>query len=440
MVVSLGLLVAVMAFGAGMLAERVFAADGSLLERARQVGGWESGAASPGDGGFARLAEVEGLIREESYYRPASSEAMPAFEASLEQGAASGIATAAAGATPTADLDAYLRELEYGAIRGMTAALPDDYTTFLAPVEQAPVAQQISGEYEGIGVLVGQVEQSLTITAVFPSSPAEEAGLVAGDVIEQVDGRPFAGLPSDEAFGLLRGPVGTSVDLLVRRSGRAEPIAVEVVRRAVIVPSVVYHSMADGRVAWIGISIFGDKTTEQLDDALRRAEDEGVVGIVLDLRQNGGGWVTGARETVGRFVAADRGPALYEDGSAMDLRDLTPAAILGGGQEAFDVPLVVLIDGGTASAAEIVAGALRSYGRAKLVGTPTFGKGLVQRVHDFADGSSVRITSAEWLMPDKQPIPEGGLAPDVPVENPAEGAAGTDPQLDRAIELVLGGG
>ncbi len=438
--VSLGLLLAITAFGAGMLAERVLFAGGSLLERAGQVGGWGGDEGSSGDDRFARLAEVEELIREESYYRPGSEEAMPTFEAGLERGAASGLATAAAAASPSADLDAYLRELEYGAIRGMTAALPDDYTTFLEPVEQVPVAQQISGEYEGIGVLVAWAEQAFTITAVYPSSPAEEAGLLAGDVIEEVDGRRLEDGPSGEALGLLRGPVGSSVNLTVRRPGRAEPIEVAVVRRAVIVPSVVYHRAADGRVAWIGISIFGDRTTAQLDDALRRAEDEGVEGIVLDLRQNGGGWVTSAREAIGRFVPSDRGPALYEDGSATEPGDVTPAAIIGGGEKAFDVPLVVLVDGGTASAAEIVAGALRAYGRAKLVGTPTFGKGLVQRVHDFPDGSSVRITSAEWLTPDKRPIPQGGLTPDVTVEVVADGSPGTDPQLDRAVELALGGG
>jgi carboxyl-terminal processing protease len=156
---------------------------------------------------------------------------------------------------------------------------------------------------------------------------------------------------------------------------------------------------------------------------------------VLDLRGNGGGWVTSAQETIGRFIPEDAGPALYQDLDLQDDDDLISEPIVGGGETAFEIPLVVLIDGGTASAAEIVAGAVRDYERGTLVGEPSFGKGLVQRVHDFEDGSSARITFARWLTPNKTPIPEEGLMPDVAVTN--DPAIAGDRQLERAVEVVL---
>ena len=436
-VVSLGLLVAITSFGAGMLAERDLFAGGSILRRAREVGSLDTDAVPNADAAFPRLTEVQQLIEQEYYFRPASPEAMPAFRAELERNAVAGIATAAAAATPVASVDEYLHELEEGALRGMADGLPDDYTTFLEPVEQAPVAEQMSGEYEGIGVWVEHPDGAFTIVATFPDSPAEEAGLRPGDVIEAADGRSLTGIASDDAVGLIRGPAGTKVRLTVRRTGLPELFDVDVERRAITTPIVNYRAVSDGRAAHIHISIFNDKTTAQLDAALKRAKEEKVAAIILDLRQNGGGWVTSAREAIGRFVPSDRGPALYEDHDLDTDGDLEPLSILGGGEEQFDLPLVVLVDRGTASAAEIVAGSLRDHGRAKLVGTPTFGKGLVQQVHDFADGSSLRLTTAEWLTPSRQPIPEGGLPPDIIIEMPADLGPGEDPQLDRAIETVL---
>jgi carboxyl-terminal processing protease len=444
-VVSLGLLVAVTSFGAGMLAERDLFAGGSLLRRARESGGIGGGGAPNAEAAFPRVAEVRNLIEEEYYFRPASPEALPAFRAELERDAVSGMATAAAevataNASPVAAVDEYLRELEYGALRGMADGLEDDYTTFLEPVEQAPVAQQMAGEYEGIGVSVEQPAGAFTIVATFPGSPAEAAGLRPGDVIEAADGRQLAGVTQDDAVAVIRGPAGTVVRLTIRRPGEAATFEAEVERQAITTPVVTYRAVAEGRVGHIRIGIFNDKTTQQLDAALKRAKEEGVTGIVLDLRQNGGGWVTSAREAIGRFVPEERGPALYEDERPGEGGEPESVPIVGGGEEAFELPLVVLVDGGTASAAEIVAGALRDHDRATLVGMPTYGKGLVQRVHDFADGSSLRITSAEWLTPNGDPIPVEGLRPEVVVEMPADPAAGGDAQLDRAVEVVLGGG
>lgn len=437
--VSLGMLIAVVAFGAGMLAERGIFAGGSIFER-RQVGGVDPDVDPDDAAAFPRLAEVRELIEDEYYYRPASPEARPTFAAQLERDAVAGMAAAAAtSATPVAAVDDYLGLLEDGALRGMTDGLRDEYSAFFLPPDQAILAEELAGEVEGIGVYAIQPEGRFTIVSVIPDSPAEEAGLRPDDVIEAADGTALQGIANDAALALIRGPAGSTVTLTIVRPGQAAPLTVAVERRAVAFPVVNYEPAADGRIAVIQATIFNDKTTEQLDAALRRAKDEAVEGVVLDLRHNGGGWVTGAREMLGRFVPADRGPALYEDGEADVDDELIVESILGGGEEAFDLPLAVLVDGGTASAAEIVAGALRHYERATLVGAPTFGKGLVQIVHDLPDGSSVRVTTAEWFTPDKRPIPETGLLPDVPVDLPPTTPAEQDPQRDRAVELLLGG-
>jgi carboxyl-terminal processing protease len=256
-----------------------------------------------------------------------------------------------------------------------------------------------------------------------------------GDVIVAADGTALTDLENDAAMSLIRGPAGTSVRLTIRRDGVAEPFDVTVTRGEIVIPAVVYETVAEGTVGYITVTIFGDNTTRELDAALTQARQDGVEGLVLDLRGNGGGWVSSAQEMIGRFVAEDAGPALYQNLDLAENGDLISEPIIGGGETAYDVPLVVLIDGGTASAAEIVAGAIRDYDRGTLVGAHTFGKGLVQRVHDFDDGSSARITFAQWLTPDRTPIPESGLAPDIPVEVAPE--ASGDPQLERAIGVVL---
>ncbi|MCC6314500.1 MAG: S41 family peptidase [Thermomicrobiales bacterium] len=430
---SIVALLVVVSFGVGMLSERMLFAGGGLLERTGVIGGLTTDF-DPAASAFPRYAETKALLQDEYLFRPTDSDAAATFSAELDQGAMAGVAAVAA--TPEATLDDYRRELDYGAAQGMTAALDDPYTIFLEPVEQEPLAEQLEGEYEGIGVWVEHPEGEYRIVAPIPGSPADEAGIQPGDVLIAADGTPLTGLPDDRALALIRGPAGTTVRLTIRREGRPDDFDLEVERRAIAMPSVVYEPQADGRVAWISIGIFGDKTTEQLDRALSEAKADGVQGIVLDLRGNGGGWVTSAREMVGRFVPQNRGPALYEDSGAAGEDRLEAESIVGGGQQVFDLPMAVLIDGGSASASEIVAGALRDYDRAVLVGQPSFGKGLVQRVHDFDDGSSARITFARWLTPDKEPIPADGIRPDIavaPPQNPDEG----DVQLLAAVNEVL---
>ncbi|MGI9254201.1 MAG: S41 family peptidase, partial [Thermomicrobiales bacterium] len=413
---SIAALLIVLGFGAGMISERVVFAGGGLFDRARDAGALTTDGQALSDSAYPRYAETRDLIEREYLFRPSDPDAEATFAAQLERGAMEGVAAAAA--TPVASFEDFQRNLDYGAVTGMTGTLDDQYTVFLAPVDHAPLAEELSGEYEGIGVWVEHPDGTYTIVAPIPGSPADEAGLRPGDIMMAADGVKLTGMPNDEALGHIRGPAGSKVLLTILRKGRADTFDVEVTRRAISIPTVISTPQADGRVAWIQVGIFGDKTTAQLDQAIEQAKKDGASGIVLDLRGNGGGWVTAAQEMIGRFVPASSGPALYEDTTTSVDDEMKSQPILAGETNAFDLPLAVVVDGGSASASEIVAGALRDYGRAKLVGEPTFGKGLVQRVHDFEDGSSARITFARWLTPEKHPIPEDGLVPDVTVAYP----------------------
>jgi carboxyl-terminal processing protease len=432
-VLSAVALIAVLSFGSGIVAER-YVFSGTWLGTERLRGGLETDGNPEVDAAFPRQAEVREILEDEYFFLPASPEARATFWADVEKGAIDGMAIAAA--TPVASLDDYRRELDYGAARGMTESLADDYTVFLEPLRGAPLREELAGEYQGIGIWVEHPEGQFTIVAPIPGSPAARADLRAGDVIVAADGQDLGGLETDAAMSLIRGPVGSSVVLTIRRPGTPEVFDVTVNREEIEIPAVVYEAQAEGKVAHITVAIFGDNTTRELDAALKRAKEEGVGGIVLDLRGNGGGWVTSAQEMIGRFIPEDTGPALYQDLDLKDDGDLISEQIVGGGESAFDVPLAVLIDGGTASAAEIVAGAVRDYERGTLVGEPSFGKGLVQRVHDFEDGSSARITFARWLTPDRIPIPDEGLTPDIVVIN--DPAVAVDRQLERAVGVVLG--
>jgi carboxyl-terminal processing protease len=432
-VLSAVALIAVLSFGSGIVAER-YVFSGTWLGTERLRGGLETDGNPEVDAAFPRQAEVREILEDEYFFLPASPEARATFWADVEKGAIDGMAIAAA--TPVASLDDYRRELDYGAARGMTESLADDYTVFLEPLRGAPLREELAGEYQGIGIWVEHPEGQFTIVAPIPGSPAARADLRAGDVIVAADGQELGALETDAAMSLIRGPVGSSVVLTIRRPGTPEVFDVTVNREEIEIPAVVYEAQAEGKVAHITVAIFGDNTTRELDAALKRAKEEGVGGIVLDLRGNGGGWVTSAQEMIGRFIPDDTGPALYQDLDLKDDGDLISEQIVGGGESAFDVPLAVLIDGGTASAAEIVAGAVRDYERGTLVGEPSFGKGLVQRVHDFEDGSSARITFARWLTPDRIPIPDEGLTPDIVVTN--DPAVAVDRQLERAVGVVLG--
>ena len=320
------------------------------------------------------------------------------------------------------------------AISGMMQQVQDDYTVYLEPVENAPLAEAMSGEYEGIGIWVDYPDGRVRVIAPMPGSPAEAAGLLPNDVITAVDGVQLTE-ENDANVSMIRGPAGTTVTLTIERDG-TEPFDITVERAKITTPSVVSSRVGDdGQYALIQITIFSDTTTDQLDAALEEALNDGVEGIVIDLRNNGGGWVDQAQKVLGRFLPVQAGPALYEDDDATT-SEMDSEPIIGGGPLIEDLPVVVLVNGGTASASEIVAGALMDYDRATLVGDTTFGKGSVQRVHDFDDGSSLRITFAQWLTPNQHVIQEVGIEPDYAVVDVVE--TESDEQLDAAIALLDG--
>ena len=320
------------------------------------------------------------------------------------------------------------------AIDGMMQQVGDSYTVYLEPVENAPLAEAMSGEYEGIGIWVDYPDGLVRIIAPMQGSPAEQAGLLPNDIIAAADGVPLS--PENESnVSLIRGPAGTTVVLTIEREGVA-PFDVSVERARITTPSVITTRVGDaGQFAHIQITIFSDTTTEQLDAALEQAQADGVDGIILDLRNNGGGWVDQAQKVIGRFLPVNAGPALFEDDDA-STEEMQSEPIIGGGPLMEEIPVVVLVNGGTASASEIVAGALMDYGRAEIVGETTFGKGSVQRVHDFDDGSSLRITFAQWLTPNGNEIQGVGIVPRVIVANNPD--ADGDEQLDAAIAVLLG--
>ncbi|HWK81007.1 MAG TPA: S41 family peptidase, partial [Thermomicrobiales bacterium] len=279
-----------------------------------------------------------------------------------------------------------------------------------------------------------QATDRIEITDVSAGGPADKAGIVAGDVLVSVDGRAVA--PGDDVRSLVLGESGTTVTLGILRAGSGTSIAVPVVRGKIVVPPVTWKMLPGTAIAYIKIDLFGDQTTALVTQFLQQAEAEHATGVILDLRANGGGWVKSAQEVIGRFVNASQGPALYEDTSNAAGGEIA-MPIVNGAEPVYTGPLVVLVDGLTASAAEIVAGSLKDYDRALIVGRQTYGKGSVQRIFSFQDGSSMRVTVAEWLTPSRGRIQDVGVQPNVAVAT--HSTATTDEDLAQAIALLDAG-
>jgi len=318
-------------------------------------------------------------------------------------------------------------KLTHGAIRGMLEAIGDPHTVFMDPEQSEVSDAELRGTFEGIGVHVDLVDGRLRIVTPVDGSPGEKAGLRAGDIVLQADGKDLAGLTLNQAVNAIRGPRGTAVRLLVEREGWPAPRPFEIVRSDIKLESVRTRQLDNG-IGYVRISTFAATTARDLRPPLERLMQAHPRGIVLDLRANPGGFLQAALEVSSEFVSG--GVLLYEE-HADGHRDTFRAKP---GGRATQVPVAVLVDKGSASAAEIVAGALRDRERAVLVGEQTFGKGTVQNLHQLADKSTVRVTMARWLTPNEQPLQGVGLTPDIAV---APGAPNTDPALDRAVQHLL---
>jgi carboxyl-terminal processing protease len=307
------------------------------------------------------------------------------------------------------------QKLAYGAIKGMLGALDDQYTTFQEPDLAAQSRESMQGSFEGIGAFLRVAGGEILIDRPIKGSPALKAGLQAGDVIVAVDGEALApmiaGLSDADAIAKaaakIRGPKGSVVTIRIRRGSGAQPFDVPITRDEVPIISV-NAQMLDNGVAYIQITEFKATTTQLLDDALREIIPQHPRSIVLDLRNNPGGFLTTAQEVLGRFYD---GVALYEeenDGVVKELKTIAGPADL----RVYDLPVVVLINAGSASAAEIVAGALRdARPNTSLLGEKSFGKGSVQNIHQLRDGSSARITIAHWITPGHSEIHKIGITP-----------------------------
>ncbi|HTK60566.1 MAG TPA: S41 family peptidase [Candidatus Baltobacteraceae bacterium] len=322
------------------------------------------------------------------------------------------------------------RKMFYGALEGMVASLGDPHSVFMEPVATQEFAQELSGKFEGIGAEIGEKKGSLVIIAPLPESPAEKAGLLAGDRIIGIDEVDTAGMTLDDAVSRIRGDKGTKVKLHVLRGDEQEPRVFEIVRDTIAVHSVkiTYAASPKGKkLAVIKISHFNEDTVGLFLDAVTQASARGVQGVILDLRNNPGGYLDAAVHVLGEWIPGEIAVSeRYSDGSKDD-------HVADGLGRLSALPTVVLVNGGSASASEIVSGALQDLDKAILIGEQTYGKGSVQDLIDLDDGSSVKLTIAEWLTPKGNNINTQGIAPDYVVERTEKDYEDDkDPQQDAA--------
>jgi carboxyl-terminal processing protease len=325
------------------------------------------------------------------------------------------------------------QERVYGAVRGMVNTFGDQNTAFIEPSRAAIFREDATGSFEGIGATVRLDEMGrLYIAQPFAGRPAAEAGVLPGDIVLEVDGVSILGMSLYEAISLIRGPADSTVVLTIFRDGVDEPFEVSVVRARIEI-EVVESERLEGDIGYVSLSEFSRGASVKLGDAIKALEAEGELkGLILDLRNNPGGLLDEAIFVGNQFI--DEGMLTIE--RKKDGPDQVFEAQAGG--VATQVPLVVLVNGGSASASEIVAGAVQDHGRGQLVGEQTFGKGTVQIPHTLSDGSELRVTIAEWLTPDERQINHEGITPDIVVERTQEDyVEGRDPQLDRAIEYLM---
>lgn len=326
-------------------------------------------------------------------------------------------------------------EITYAALRGVIAALGDPHTGFLNPQQAERARSDMEGQFEGIGARVSEaMGGGVEIRYLFADQPAQKAGLRVGDVVVAVDGKDVTKMLLDDAVSLIRGPRNTKVLLTIRRG--EEPLQdITIVRARIEIPVVERKTLADDKIAYIALSEFSSIAPQRLGQALDAAFAEKPAGLILDLRGNPGGLLDSAVRIGSYFVP--EGNILIE--RFKDQPEKTYPRV--GRYRLGNMPLVVLVDGGSASASEIVAGAIQDAATGTLIGETTFGKGSVQLPNSLSDGSQLRVTIARWFTPKDREIHEIGLTPDieVPSPTPEDIEAGRDPQLDRAVEYLLTG-
>jgi len=316
----------------------------------------------------------------------------------------------------------------YGAIDGMVASLGDPYSVFFEPKVAEEFQQELAGEFEGIGAEIGVKNDVLTIVSPLADSPAEKAGIKAGDAVLYINGTDTKGMAQDQAVQLIRGKKGTKVKLVINREGFEAPKEFEITRDKIVVKSVQWRM--EGDYAYIKVLQFGNDTAKDFDKVVGSVVMKNPKGIILDLRNNPGGYLDAAIKMAGEWIPNDI--VVYEK-----YRDQNEGFKANGKGRLKDFKTVVLINKGSASGSEIVAGALKDYNRAVLVGEKSFGKGSVQDYKEYGDGSALKMTIALWLTPNGNSINGQGIEPNVKADvTEKDVEAGKDSQLEKAKELL----
>lgn len=320
-------------------------------------------------------------------------------------------------------------ELVYGAIKGMVNTLGDQYTIFEEPSEALGLTQYLQGEFEGIGAIIDLVDKKLVIMKTLPDSPAEKANLKTGDVIQEIDNKPIDNLTINQILDMIHGTSGTTIHLTILRGNQT--LELDLVRAKITISSVT-GKIVSGNIGYIIISEFTSASDTEFDTVLKLLQTQSPKGYIIDLRDNPGGYLDAAVNILGHFVT--EGKVVVSTKSADNVTDDYKSA---GSGELSKLPAVVLINNNTASAAEILAGAIQDYKIGQLVGTKSFGKGSVQEIRNYPDNSLLKISIAHWLTPLNRDINEVGLTPDVTADLQQQDLFnGKDTQLDKAISII----
>ncbi len=324
-------------------------------------------------------------------------------------------------------------KLLQGALAGMMAAPGDKFTNYFDPAFYKSTTEQLAGQFSGIGATVKKDTKSggLIVISTISGAPARTAGLQDGDLIVQVDGKDITTLAENDIVSKVRGLAGTIVKLGILRGDATTPIVIPVTRGQIVIPDVTTH-MYTGQVGYIALTEFGDHATKDFEAGLKALHPDKLKGLILDLRGNPGGYVEAAVSVASAFV--DSGVILTEEEHGGHISTFNAK----GHPLVAHVPIIVLVDGGTASAAEIVSGALRDYGRAKLLGTQTYGKGSAQIIEQLSDGGAAHITIARWYTPAHHTIQGVGLTPDFIIRWDTKADPDVDVQLRQAILILRG--
>ncbi len=322
-------------------------------------------------------------------------------------------------------------DMFYGSLRGLVASVDDPYTVFMDPTEAKEFASDLSGVFEGIGAEVGMRDDIITVIAPLAGMPAEKAGVKAGDKLYAINGESTLGMTVDEAVKKIRGTKGTEVALTIIRKDEDKPLEIKIIRGVIVVESVKTEVRADG-VMVITVSNFNDDTNDLFSKAVKTALTKNPKGLILDLRNNPGGYLDTAITMASYWVK--EGPVVVEQFGEGKRQEYFAE----GNDSLGGFKTVVLINNGSASASEIVAGALRDYKKATIVGEQSYGKGSVQSLRDLSDGSALKVTVAKWLTPSGDFINEKGITPDIEIKLTKEDVnKNKDPQMIKALELIL---